>query len=272
MHSNDNGRTTLDEALIKLDGINAHVVFLTSVGMTQEATGAANAWLDGAIRAAMMPAQTHEAAEFKIKLLAGNMHGWAIQTSKANGLIGAIGLIMGALSAEAREWGIKVPGSWEDFGVEKLASGCAAAFDPGVVASYRNHAKPRRLGPAIRRYEKLVAEIDAMLARGEEGRLLADALYRSREALLDAMAVSTRDVVELERKQRAFVDFRELRDPGSWLLENGMSVAFKVDYHQLELPPAEVARLKGMFPNVWKSDTRPDEGAWAGVRSADATH
>lgn len=262
MHSNDNGQTTLGAGLTKLDRVNKDLVVLMSLGLTQEAIGAENTWLDQAVRVAMIPAETAEVAAFKIKLLAGNMSGWALHASKANGLVGAVGLVMGAVAAEAHEWGLdtEAAGACD---AEQQAQIWAIDIDPGVLEVYRKNANPRRLGPALKAYKAAVAKVDAMLAHRNDDGLLADALHRSRDALLDAIAISTRNVAELERKQRAYLAYRDRLDHGRWLFAHGMSVAFKIDYSLLELPAAEVERLKAMFPNPWTSNDRPSSEEWA---------
>ncbi len=262
MHSNDNGQTTLEAGLLELDRVNKDLVVLTSFGLRQEAIGAENTWLDQAVRVAMIPAGTMEAAAFKIKLLQGNLSGWALQASKANGLIGAAGLVMGAVAAEAHEWGLETETA-DACGAEQQAQVWAVDIDPGVLAAYRKNAKPRRLGPALKAYKTAVAGVDAMLARRKDDGLLADALRRSRDALLDAIAISTRNVAELERKQRAYLAYRDRVDHGRWLFAHGMSVAFQLDYSLLELPAAEIERLKAMFQNPWTSNDRPSSEEWA---------
>ena len=52
----------------------------------------------------------------------------------------------------------------------------------------------------------------------------------SRDALLDAIAISTRNVAELERKQRAYLVYRDRVDQGRWLFAHGMNAAFQIDY------------------------------------------
>lgn len=261
----DNGQTTTIADLEELDGINRHVVILTSAGMAREAVGAGNAWLDRAIRVAVKPAATQDAAELKIRILAGNMYGWALQASRENGLVGAFGLIMGAVGAEARDWGIEMPEDLDACDVAGEVQGSETVFDPGVLSGYRQNAKRRRFGPAIKRYEAIVAEIDARFARGEGRDLVEGVIHRSREALLDCLAVSAPDLANLERKQRAYLDSREVRgDPRSWLFSAGASMAFETDYLQLRLPAVEVARLKATFePIAWRSDGAPVGDRWA---------
>ena len=125
--------------------------------------------------------------------------------------------------------------------------------------SYRRRAKRRRFAGAIAHYEELAAEIDGMLARDEERGRVVDAMYRSREALLDAIAVSTGDIAQLERKQRAYIGHKDLSDATGWLFENGVSASFGVDYNLLQLSEFEVARMKRMFPRVWTSNERPPD-------------
>ncbi len=261
MHSNDNGQMTLEGGLLQLDRVNKLLVVLRSVGLTQEATGAENTWLDQAVRVAMIPAGTVEAAALKIKMLQGNLSGWAIQASKANGLIGAAGLVMGAVAAEAHEWGLETETA-DACDVEQQAQIWAVDIDPGVLAAYRKNAEPRRLGPALKAYDTAVANVNAMLARRKDDGLLADALLRSRDALLDAIAISTRNVAELERKQRAYLVYRDRVDQGRWLFAHGMSAAFQIDYSLLGLPAPEIKRLKAMFQNPWTSNDRPSNEEW----------
>ena len=261
MHSNDNGQTTLEAGLLKLDRVNKHLVVLTSVGLTQEAIGAENTWLDQAVRVAMIPAGTVEAAACKIKLLQGNLSGWAIQASKTNGRIGAAGLVMGAVAAEAHEWNLEIE-TTDACDAEQQAQIWAVDIDPGVLAVYRKNAAPRRLGPALKAYKIAVARVDAMVAHRKDDELLAEALHRSRDALFDAIAISTRNVAELERKQRAYLVYRDRVDQGRWLFAHGMSAAFQIDYNLLGLPAAEIKRLKAMFQNPWTSKDRPSNEEW----------
>ena len=254
----DNGLNALMDALAELDKINAHVVALRGLGRTRAAVGAENAWLDGAVRIAVTPAPTREAAEVKITLLAVNLYGWAIHAAQANGVGGAAGLIMGALHAEAHDHGIVVPRSFEDFEIASNPPGgvVTVALDGDIEAAYRKAAKRRRLGPALRRFRDLESKVAARAAFGER-RELAEAIAEARLALFDALALPARDVAELERKQRAFIDHVELPEADTWLFQHGFSVSFTLDMKRLELPPAEVARLKGKFSSVWTSDERP---------------
>lgn len=261
MNSNDNEQTALEAGLTALDLTNKHLVVLTSIGLTQEAIGAENTWLDQAVRVAMIPAETAEAAALKIKLLSGNMSGWAVQASKANGLVGAAALVMGAVMAEAHEWGLDTETA-DTSDAERQAQVWAVDIDPGILAAYRKNAKPRRLAPALKACKAAVARVDAMLACRKDNGLLADALRRSRNCLIDAVAISTGNVAELERKQRAYLAYRDRVDHGRWLFANAVSAAFKVDYSLLELPAAEVERLRAMFPNPWTSNDRPSNEEW----------
>ncbi len=174
MNSNDNEQTALEAGLTALDLTNKHLVVLTSIGLTQEAIGAENTWLDQAVRVAMIPAETAEAAALKIKLLSGNMSGWAVQASKANGLVGAAALVMGAVMAEAHEWGLDTETA-DTSDAERQAQVWAVDIDPGILAAYRKNAKPRRLAPALKACKAAVARVDAMLARRKDDGLLADA-------------------------------------------------------------------------------------------------
>ena len=265
----DNGLNALVDALAELDKINAHVVALRGLGRTRAAVGAENSWLDGAVRIAVTPAPTREAAEVKIMLLAVNMYGWAIHASQANGVAGATGLIMGALNAEAHDHGIAVPGSFEDFDLNSPPTGVAhppgdvkATLDADVEAAYRKAAKRRRLGPALRRFERLGSKVAARAARGETHEL-AEAIAEARLALLDALAVPAGDLAELQRKQAAFIghiDHADLPEEDVWLFENGFSVCYMLDIKRLGLSPAKVARLKAKFPSVWTSVDRPGRG------------
>ena len=113
----------------------------------------------------------------------------------------------------------------------------------------------------LKAYDTAVANVNAMLARRKDDELLADALLGSRDALLDAIAISTRNVAELERKQRI-----------SGLSRSGRSrpVAVRTRDERrlpdrlrlLGLPAPEIKRLKAMFQKPWTSNDRPSNEEW----------